>query len=367
MAANRESLNLAPYMAWAKSRPVPRFDLAGSNVLACSIEDLAGAPDALDLSGRNDEGYEPLLNAIAREYGVRPEQVTTGQGTSGANFQVCAALLDPGDDVLVERPGYDPLLGAPRLLGARAARFDRACEDGYVLDPDRVKAAMTPRTKLIVVTSAHNPTGVVADRASLQAIGEIAAGSGAYVLVDEVYLDTIENEPSPALPAALLGDVFISSNSLTKSYGLASLRCGWTLSSPAVAERIRRARDVIDGTGSIVSERLSVLAFEQIARLRERARTLLNANRALVRAFIGECAMLDCVLSAGGTVIFPRIKGVEDAGPFVGRLLSERQTAVVPGRFFDAPAHFRLGFGGAEETVRGGLDALKAALAARDW
>ena len=355
-------LNLAPYMAWAKSRPVPRFDLAGSNVLACSIEDLAGARDALDLAGRNDEGYEPLLNAIARQYGVRPEQVTTAQGTSGANFQVCAALLEAGDDVLVERPGYDPLLGAPRLLGARVLRFDRTRADAYALDPERVKAAMTPRTKLIVITSAHNPTGAIADAASLAAVGELAARSGAHVLVDEVYLDTAE---SPMQPAALLGDVFISSSSLTKSYGLASLRCGWTLSSPAVAERIRRARDVIDGTGSLVAERLSVLAFEQLPGLQERARSLLATNRELVRAFLAGCTTLDWVDPPGGTVMFPRIKGADDAGPFVERLLSAHQTAVVPGRFFDAPAHFRVGFGGATETVRGGLDALNAALAER--
>lgn len=349
-------------MAWAKSRPVPRFDLAGSNVLACSIEDLAGARDALDLSGRNDEGYEPLLNAIARQYGVRPDQVTTAQGTSGANFQVCAALLEAGDDVLVERPGYDPLLGAPRLLGARVLRFDRAREDGYALDPGRVKAAMTPGTKLIVITSAHNPTGAIADAASLAAVGELAARSGAHVLVDEVYLDAAGTQ---VRPAALLGDMFISTSSLTKSYGLASLRCGWTLSSPAVAERIRRARDVIDGTGSMVAERLAVLAFEQLPRLRERAQSLLAANRELVRTFSRDCAALDWVLSAGGTVMFPRIKGVDDAGPFVERLLSAHQTAVVPGRFFDAPAHFRVGFGGATDTVRGGLEALKAALAER--
>ena len=359
-----KTLPLAPYMAWAKSRPVPRFDLAGSNVLACSIDDLEGARAALDLSGRNDDGYEPLLNAIARHYAVRPEQVTTAQGTSGANFQVCAALLEPGDDVLVERPGYDPLLGAPRLLGARALRFDRVPEEGYALDPDRMRASITARTKLIVVTSAHNPTGALADAASLEAVGNLAASAGAHVLVDEVYLDAAA---ARIRPAATLGDVFISSSSLTKSYGLASLRCGWTLSSPALAERIRRARDVIDGTGSVVAERLSVLAFEQLARLHERARSLLAANRELVHAFLAECGALECMDPPGGTVMFPRIRGVDDAGRFVERLLSGRETAVVPGRFFDAPAHFRLGFGGATETVRGGLEAVKAALAARDW
>jgi aspartate/methionine/tyrosine aminotransferase len=355
---------LAPYMAWAKARRVPRFDLAGSNVLTCSIEDLEGAREALDLSGQNENGYEPLLSAIAREYGVGVEQVTTAQGTSGANFQVCAALVQAGDDVLVERPGYDPLLAAPRLLGARAIRFDRPAGQGYALDPDRVKAALTPRTRLIVVTSAHNPTGAVADRDSLLAVGELASSVGAHVLVDEVYLDAVD---SAIEPAARLGEVFVSTSSLTKSYGLAGLRCGWSLSSRAVAERIRRARDVIDGTGSIVAERLAVVAFAQLAGLRDRARTLLATNGALVREFLRSRRELEWVDPPGGTVVFPRITTIADSSRFAGRLLAGRDTAVVPGRFFDAPAHFRLGFGATTGAVRGGLAALAQALDERDW
>src|SRR5262245_16903848 len=95
----------APYMEWAKKRPAARFDLAGSNVLSCSLDDLDGARDAIALSGHNDNGYQPLVDAIASRYGVSPEQVTTSNGAAGANFQVCAALVQPGDDVLVERPG----------------------------------------------------------------------------------------------------------------------------------------------------------------------------------------------------------------------------------------------------------------------
>ncbi len=171
----------APYMEWAKSRPSPRFDLAGSNVLGCSIDDLEGARDVLALSGKNDNGYQPLLEAIAARYGVAPDQVTTATGTSGANFQVCAALLEAGDDVLVERPGYDPLLGAPRLLGARIVRFDRDFDSGYALDPDRVRNAMTPRTRLIIITSPHNPSGALADPSALEEVGRIARSTGAHV------------------------------------------------------------------------------------------------------------------------------------------------------------------------------------------
>src|SRR4051812_22791968 len=147
-------------MEWAKTRLVPEIDLAGSNILACSLDDLPGAAEALSLSGANDNGYRPLSEAIAARYRVDPDHVTTAGGTAGANFLVFAALLEAGDDVLVERPGYDPLLGAARLLGARTVRFDRRFEDGYALDPDLVRRAITAHTRIIVITSPHNPTGV---------------------------------------------------------------------------------------------------------------------------------------------------------------------------------------------------------------
>jgi aspartate/methionine/tyrosine aminotransferase len=354
----------APYLYWAKTRPTPRFDLAGSNVLGCSVDDLEGAREAIAFSGQNDNGYEPLIDAIAKRYGVEADQVTTASGTSGANFQTCAALLEPGDDVLVERPGYDPLLGAPTLLGARTIRFDRTFDDRYRIDPDRVRAAMTPDTRLIIITSPHNPSGAITNHEVLREVGRIAEASGAYVLVDEVYLDA---SGTSLPPAASLGDPFISTSSLTKSYGLASLRCGWTLSSRAVAERIRRARDVIDGTGSIAAERLATLAFAQLDRLTERARALLAANGGLVRRFLESRSELQWLEPWSGTVVFPRIRGVADTSAFAERLMVEHETAVVPGRFFETPAHFRLGFGGATDTVRGGLDAVAKALDAKAW
>ena len=350
-------------MEWAKARPAARFDLAGSNVLACSIEDLPGAREAVALGGLNENGYVPLVEAIASRYGVDVRRVTTATGTSGANFLVCAALLEPGDHVIVERPGYDPLLAAPRLLGAQTGRFDRPFEEQYALDPDRVKRAMTPRTRLIVLTKPHNPSGAVFEDDALDEVGRIAEAVRAHVLVDEVYLDA----SAPARPAATRGDVFITTSSLTKSYGLAGLRCGWAIAAPEVAERLRRARDVVDGTGSIVAERLGTLAFAQLDDLLARARTLLAGNRALVAAFLRARNDLEYVDPPGGTVMFPRVRGVDSTDRFAERLLTERETAIVPGRFFDSPAHFRLGLGGATHPLVRGLEALGAALDARAW
>jgi hypothetical protein len=368
----------APYMEWAKARPTPRFDLAGSNVMSCTIDELPGARDAVGLAGNNENGYAPLMEAIAARYGVRPEQVTTAQGTSGANFLVCAALLEPGDEVLVERPGYDPLLGAPRLMGANVIRFERRFENGFAVDPSAIAAVITSRTRLIIISSPHNPSGVVTDTVALEALGRLAEANGAHVLVDEVYLDAAvatthdgpggRATPTPAVrPAAQLGDVFVSTSSLTKSYGLSGLRCGWILSSPSVAERLRRARDVVDGTGPIVTERLGTLAFAELDRLIARSTALLNTNGTIVRDFLTGRSELQWLDPAGGTVVFPRVRDVADTSTLAARLLGERETAIVPGRFFEAAQHFRLGFGGPTDGLRGGLQALGQALDTRAW
>jgi hypothetical protein len=349
---------LAPYLEWAKTRPSPRYDLAGSNILACSLDDLPDGMAAVNLSGANDTGYGPLMEAIAARYGTSTSHVTTASGTSGANFLVCAALLEAGDDVLVERPGYDPLLGAARMFGARTLRFDRVFDEGFALDPDRVRAALTPRTRLIVVTCPHNPTGVAPAIAALDEVGRIAERAGAHVLVDEVYRD-VTDVTGP--PSATRSDVFITTSSLTKSYGLSSLRSGWVIASEPLTYRLRRARDIVDGTGSIVAERLSVLAFSQIDRLKARARKIFEENRETVRAFLASRPELAWVAS-DGTTVFPRIRGVEHTTPFVDRLMRERQTAVVPGEYFEAPTHFRLGYGGDPAQVRAGLAQVVAAL-----
>jgi aspartate/methionine/tyrosine aminotransferase len=357
-------------MEWAKNRPAAKYDLAGSNILACSIADLPGAADALGLQGQNDDGYRPLLEAIARRYAVSPGHVTTAQGASGANFLVCAALLEPGDEVLVETPGYDPLFAAPRLIGARVNHFERDFAEGFAVDPERVRQAMTARTRLIVLTSPHNPSGVIASREALDEIGRMADANDAHVLVDEVYLDvssaSADAGAERAGTGAHLGSAFISTSSLTKSYGLSGLRCGWVISSPEVARRIRRARDVVDGTGSIVAERLAVLAFEHIDRLLERATDILETNGAIVRDFLRSRAELDWVATSG-TVVFPRLRDVADSSAFAERLLFGHGTAVVPGRFFQAPEHVRIGIGGQTDALRSGLEAIAAALDARSF
>jgi len=355
------TLARAPYMKWAKSRPRPRIDLAGSNLLACRLDDLPGAREAVDVAGESPQGYVPLREAIAARHGVAVDRVATGGGCSGANFLACAALLSAGDGVLLETPFYDPLPAAAQMLGAGVAFFPRRFEDGFDVDPEAVAAALTPRTRLVILTNPHNPSGALISEASVRALARLAADRRIYVLFDEVYRDTVfDGRP---VPAALLSDRFVSTSSLTKSFGLASLRCGWALASPAVAESIRRARDVVDVWAPIPADRMAVVAFAQLDRLESRARAIVQANVAAVSAFLESRPELACV-PPRSTLAFPRLAGVEDAGPFVDRLFRETGVAVAPGRFFGAPAHFRIAFGGEPVSVREGLAAIAGALGA---
>lgn len=355
----------APYMRWAKTRPRVTYDLASSGLVPVTTADLLGdtaAKDAFEISGPNDEGYVPLREAIARRYQVDAECVSIAAGASGANFLACLALVGGGDDVLVERPAYDPLIAAARIAGANVMFFDRGWDSGFALDADAVKSALTLRTKLIVLSNAHNPSGALASAEVLSDIGQLAARARARVLVDEVYAEAQHDDAPMPSPAARLGDVFVTTSSLTKAYGLAGLRCGWVLASPALSERIRVARDAVDGSGPFVTERLSVTAFEKIDGLRARARRILSTNLARLREMAASHPRLEWLEPAAGTTAFPRLRGVDDTAAFVDALVRRHDTIVVPGRFFQAPQHIRIAFGGDETMVTEALVRLDRAL-----
>lgn len=355
----------APYLRWAKIRPRVTFDLASSGLAPVTTTELLGdtrAKEAFEISGPNDEGLMPLREAIATRYGVSSECVSMANGASGANFLALFALLQPGDEVLIERPAYDPLIAAARATGATVVHFERRREDGFALDPDAVRAALTPATRLIVISNAHNPSGALADTSVLEQIGAMAAAQRALVLVDEVYAEAQHDASAFPQTAAKLGDAFVVTNSLTKAYGLAGLRCGWVLASLEVSARIRIARDIVDGSGPFVAERLALTAFVNLDRLRARARSILETNVARLRSMVESHPRLEWHPPAAGTTAFPRVKEMSDTSAFVDRLIAERDTIVVPGRYFDAPEHIRISFGGRPEMVKEALSRLDAAL-----
>src|SRR5437660_4997682 len=147
-----------------------------------------------------------------------------------ANHLAMAAILEPGDKVLIEHPAYGPILDVAHYLKATVKRFRRAEENGWAIDSDEVRRCATPKTRLIVITNLHNPTSALTPDSVLREVGDIARSIGALVLVDEVYLDAVyQRTPRTSFH---LGPEFVVTSSLTKVYGVSGLRCGWILARP---------------------------------------------------------------------------------------------------------------------------------------
>jgi aspartate/methionine/tyrosine aminotransferase len=330
------------YIHWAKTRSRARYNLATSGVGAYPLRDLPVDWSRLEINGDNGYGYAPLQQAIASRYEVDPECVVEAAGASMANHLAMAAIVEPGDEVLIEHPGYGAILDAALYLGADLKRFPRSEESGYALDPTAVRRALTPRTRLIVITNLHNPSSVLAPEPALREVGDLARSVGALVLVDEVYLDAVyESTPRTSFR---LGPEFVVTNSLTKVYGVSGLRCGWILAQPELAWKMRGLNDVFGATPVHPGELLSVAAFEHLDRLKERARCIVETDRACLGAFLETHPELAAPRTCWGTTCFFRVPG-GDGDAFVERLRAEHETTAVPGRFFEMPDHIRIGMG----------------------
>jgi aspartate/methionine/tyrosine aminotransferase len=270
-----------------------------------------------------------------------------------------AALVEPGDEVLIENPTYELLVCTARYLGAQVRRFERKFENGFRLDPADIEGKLTGATRLIVVTNLHNPSGAFTDESTLKQIGELALRAGTRVLVDEVYLDAaFELAPRTSFH---LGEHFVVTSSLTKVYGLSGLRCGWVLASPELATRMWHLNDLFGVIPAHLAELVSVLALADIRKIADRARALLAANAPLLDEMFENTPHLRAITGRMGTLAFPRLERgrVDD----LCRLLREKyETTVVPGSFFGMPDHFRIGIGGETNMVSEGLSRLTAAI-----
>jgi hypothetical protein len=349
------------YLAWAKLRSNARFNLAASGVLDYPLAELPVRIGDLEIGGTGPYGYKPLMERLAAKAAVPEECVVYTLGTSMANYVALTALVHLGDEVLVERPTYDPLLTILDHIGAKVCRFERRAEKGFRLGLGELERKLTPQTRLVILCNLHNPSGALTDDSTMRQTGEMAAKVGARVLVDEVYLETLFDQPWRS--AFHLGENFVVTSSLTKAYGLSGIRCGWILAQPELVRRMWQVVDFTYGSPVHPAELLAVIALDNLDRVRDRARALLETNRALVNEFLARHPELDCEPSRFGTTIFPRLKAGA-ATEFVSMLHERFETSVVPGEFFEQPPHFRIGFGGATETVRGGLERLGAALEA---
>jgi aspartate/methionine/tyrosine aminotransferase len=352
------------YIEWAKSLPPVQVNLARSGVALCPASLLGLTMSDLVATLPVKYGYAPLRDAIAARYDTRGDQVfAVSGGASYANWVACLAALDDcsrGTEVIVERPAYEPLLKIPRALGFRVRRLDRRLEDGYAIDLDRFASLVTTKTRLAIVTNLHNPSGARVPMATLRVMAAMLARVKAHLLVDEVYLESLfRRRPESCVHA---GPNVLTTNSLTKAYGLDGLRAGWILGPPAMIARAQRIADLMTNNSVAAGERMALAAFRRLHVIDQRAHAILEPNLARVRAYFAREPRLRVVIPEGGNVVFPRLPPAIDSDRLVRHLVKTASTLVVPGRFFDAPRHIRLSFGCSPPVLGRGLANLSRAL-----
>jgi aspartate/methionine/tyrosine aminotransferase len=353
------------------------YDTITNNLSESSVSDRRLTDLGLDLSSSLDRlllcygdhlGDPSLRDAIAgRGEGLRADDVLVTPGAAAALFATATALLEPGDHAVVVRTNYATNLETPRAIGADVDIVDLAFEDAWKLDVARVAARVRSGvTKLISVTSPHNPTGTMLDLAALHALVELSERSGAMLLVDETYRDLTHASPLPM--AATLSPRAISVSSMSKAYGLPGLRVGWAVCRDReVAQTLLAAKEQMFICGATLDEAIAARVLDDRGRILPPILDDVRARLGIVRAWLHGQDVFEWVEPAGGVVGLVRFApGVPvDTARFYEELFSRYGTYVGPGHWFEVDdRHFRLGFGWPTEAeLHAGLAALSRAAA----
>ena len=352
------------YLRWAKTHPPARINLARSGVESCPASALKLRSRDLVVTLPVHDGYMPLREAIARRYGVtRDEVFTVSGGTSFANWFACAAALDGcprGSEVIVERPTYEPLLRIPEALGCRVRRLDRRHDEQYAIDVEQFASLVTARTRLAIVSNLHNPSGARIAAGPLRRMASMLARVNAILVVDEVYLECLfGRRPESCVHA---GPNVVTTNSLTKAYGLDGLRAGWVLGPREIIERAWLIQDLLANNGVAPGEQMTLAAFRRLNTIRRRVHATLDPNLERLRRFFARERRLEALVPEGGNVAFPRLPRGVDGDALASRLVERYSTLVVPGRFFESPRHIRISFGCRPSLLEQGLENISRAL-----
>jgi aspartate/methionine/tyrosine aminotransferase len=294
------------------------------------------------------DGNRYALQALGSRYGLGQDQVLTTTGATGALILALKALISPGDHVLVEQPGFD-------LLARLAPDFR--------IDLDDLASKLTPRTRAVLVTNLHNPSGARLAPDEIASVAALLAKSGAVLVVDEVYADFAPDAP----PAALLGPNIVTVSSLTKVFGLFALKFGWLAAQAELLERIKASAPDGDMGVSKLSHAVAAHVLEAPAPFEAHWQRALAATRPLVvrhAEAMRAAGLIEGEVPEFGCMYFPRVAGALDTLSLARRLYEDHRVLVAPGEFFGAPGHLRIGFGADATAIEAGLQRLAAGLQA---
>ena len=341
-----------------------RWEFEARYLLCAS--DVQGYPMA-DLLALADDETRTLWNDLRLGYGestghpllrreiaslcetIEPDEVLTFAGAEEAIFCLLNVLVGPGDHAIVTWPGYQSLYEVACAAGADVTLHELREEAGWALDLDLLRRQVTPATRLVVVNAPHNPTGMLPDRATYDALVAIAGDAGAYLVMDEVYRG-LEVDPADQLPAG--ADALprgISIGVMSKSFAMAGLRIGWLATHDReLLARVAAFKDYTTICSSGPSEILAITALRARDHVLERSRGIVLGNMARLDAFFERWPdAFTWVRPRAGSIGYPRLiaPGAE-LDDWAARLVETEGVLLLPGSRFGQPGnHFRIGFG----------------------
>lgn len=344
------------------------FNLSESGVQPLRIRDLleggkdpAGLQD-LALKYPASNGSPELRGRIAGWYGAGAENVLVTNGTSEANYTTFWGLLEARDRVACMIPNYLQTWGLARAYGSRADPY-RLAERGegkaarWALDLDSLDAAVTRRTRIVLVTNPNNPTGAVLTEEEMTAIVRAARRAGAWIVSDEVYRGAeIDGPVTPTFWGRY--DRVIVTSGLSKAFGMPGLRIGWILAPPKTIAHLWSYHDYTTLTPALVSDRLASIALEPARRERilERTRGILHERLPILEAWIRRHAdIFTYIRPQAGPIALVRYELPIDSAALFERLRRERSVLITPGAHFGIGKYIRIGYGHDPDTLRKGL------------
>jgi aspartate/methionine/tyrosine aminotransferase len=354
------------YLEWAMRRyGQVEFDL-GQSGMAPLPPSAVGPPSELFAGATDPKAPFRYQAAVAKRFDVPLECAVPALGTTHGLFCAYAALLSPGDHVVVESPVYEPLVRAAEALGAKVIPFVRDFDRGSAIDVDTVARLLTPRVKLVAISNLHNPTGAHTSDEIVRALAQACKRTNTTLLVDEVYRELVDFDPHRGATAFHLDDNVVTTSSLTKVYGLPWVRAGWVLARPELAKRVMNAGMHTMGAISWALASAGVHAFERLEEIHaisRLARAHDDALAAKVEAFIAARPRFSFTRHRGSIFGFVVDKTGQDLTPVIERGIDEEKVIVGPGSFFAYPSGFRLRYGAMPpEALDRGLVALGKAL-----
>jgi aspartate/methionine/tyrosine aminotransferase len=327
-------------------------------------------------------GLPDLREAIAkktlRDSGLEidPTQVLVTNGGKHAIANSFAAILDPGDEIIIPAPYWTTYPESAALVGGVPVAISTDESTGFKVTIEQLEAARTPATKALVFVSPSNPTGAVYSREETEAIGRWAAEHGVWVIADEIYEHLSYSGDAPAsLPvvAPEIGDRFIVVNGVAKTYAMTGWRVGWMISAPDVISAATNLQSQETSNVNNVAQRAAIAALsgglEDVAMMRSAFDRRRQSMVAMLRAIPG----ITCEEPAGAFYAFPNVTGLygktirgkqcTSSTELAELAITEAKVAVVAGEAFGSPGYFRLSYALGDEDLAEGVGRLASLFA----